>query len=84
MVQGANWFVIEHSDVWGRPVGVAVAEDGALLGMAGSVLSTHILDGASQARVYPPGALWGSLDGLPKMLAYTCSLRLTSNSSAFS
>ena len=37
-------FVIEDPDVWGRPV--AVAEDGALLGTAGSVLSTYTLDGA--------------------------------------
>ena len=77
MVQGANWSVIEDPDVWGRPV--AVAENGALLGTAGSVLSTDTLDGA-----FTRPALWGSLDGLPKMLAYTCSLRLTSNSSAFS
>ena len=72
-----TWFVIEDPDVWGRPL--AVAENGALLGTAGSVLSTDTQDGA-----FTRPALWGSLDGLPKMLAYTCSLRLTSNCSAFS
>jgi hypothetical protein len=77
MVQGANWLSSKTPDVWGRPI--AVAEDGALLGTAGSVLSTYTLDGA-----FTRPALWGSLDGLPKMLAYICSLRLTSNSSAFS
>jgi hypothetical protein len=72
-----TWFVIEDPDVWGRSV--AVAEDGALLGTAGSVLSTYTLDGA-----FTRPARWGSLDGQPKMLAYTCSVRLTSNCSAFS
>jgi hypothetical protein len=73
MVQGANWSVI------GDPTCGEGQSQSQRTARYLARLSTYTLDGA-----FTRPALWGSLDGLPKMLAYTCSVRLTSNCSAFS
>jgi hypothetical protein len=81
-VQGTNYFVIEDSDVWeGQSESQSQRTARYLAGP--DRFSRPVLWMVRLRPLFIPptrfGALW-----MPKMLVYTCSHRLTSNSSAFS